>query len=156
MKKDYFQGMQGECKMMTKRFLFLLILLWAMTACASHPAWQGSYVYEADLGENAADQSILVEYILEIGDNSCRLSIQGYQVSEIILCDASGNAHSLGVKFMSYDDGSLKNVYGIQLYSSRQVLFRLSAEKELITHWDGLLPDESLVKSGKYFLKKAQ
>lgn len=142
--------------MMAKRFFLALGLLWGVTACASNPNWQGEYVYEADLGVNAAEQPILIEYVLEVGDNSCKLSIQGYQVSEIILCRAFDREHSLDVKFRSYEDGSLKNPYGIQVYSVDQTLFHLNLEKDLVTHWDALVPDEAVAKPGKYFLKTAQ
>lgn len=141
--------------MMAKRFFLVLGLLWGVTACAGNPKWQGEYIYEADLGENAAEQSILVEYVLEIGDNSCKLTIQGYQVSEIILCSALDQGRSLNVNFQSYEDGSLKNQYGIQIYSVDQTLFHLNFERELVTQWDALVPDELVSKTGKYFLKTA-
>ena len=142
--------------MLIKQFCLILGLLWGMTACASHPAWQGSYIYEADFGENAAEQSVLVEYVLKVGDNSCKLSVQGYQVSELILCRAVEQEHSLDVKFLSYENGSLLNQYGVQIYLMDQTLFHLKSEKELITHWGAFVPDESVVKPGKYFLKTAQ
>lgn len=139
-----------------KRILLLAVFFFPLIACANNLEWKGAYIYEADFGKNAAEQSVLVEYFLEIGDDSCKLSIQGYQVSEIILCRAEGHSHALGVKFQSYEDGSLKNQYGIQIYTVDQVLFHLNSKKELITHWDALLPDGSVVKPGKYFLKTAK
>lgn len=154
MKKDCFQDTEDECSMMAKRFFFVLGLLGAMTACASNPKWQGEYIYEADFGENAAEQPVLIEYLLEVGDGSCKLSIQGYQVFETILCSAGSNEKTLSIHFKSYEDGSMKNTYGIQIYTTGQRLFWL--DNASITHWDAMVPDESVAKSGKYFLKTAQ
>jgi hypothetical protein len=140
--------------MTIKRVVFILGLLWGVTACASNPKWQGSYIYEADLGDNVAEQSIIVEYVLEIDDSSCQISIQGYQVFETILCDTQDDKKILSILFKSYEGGSVKNAYGIEVYQAGQRLFWL--DKELVTHWDAMVPDESVVKPGKYFLKKAQ
>lgn len=60
----------------------------------------------------------------------------------------------LSINFQSYEDGSVKNAYGVQIYKAGEQLFWL--DKELITHWDALVPDESVAKPGKYFLKTAQ
>lgn len=133
---------------------FLLVGFLVLPAANAEPDWQGEYTYEADLGENLAEQSIIVEYVLEIDGSSCQLSIQGYQVFEIILCDVRSNKKTLSILFRSYEDGSVKNAYGVEIYKAGQRLFWL--DNELVTHWDALVPDESVAKPGKYFLKKAQ
>lgn len=140
--------------MIIKRVFFILGLLWGVTACASNTKWQGLYIYEAELGENVAEQPVIVEYTLEIDDSSCQLSIQGYQVFETILCDARSNKKTLNILFRSYEDGSVKNAYGVEIYKTGQRLFWL--DDALITHWDAMVPDESVTKPGNYFLKKAQ
>ena len=140
--------------MKIKRVIFILGLFWILIACASHPKWQGSYIYEADLGKNVAEQAVIVEYVLEIDGSSCQLSIQGYQVFETILCDARSNKKTLNIQFRSYEDGSVKNAYGIEIYKAGQRLFWF--DDALITYWDAMVPDESVAKPGKYFLKKAQ
>lgn len=123
-------------------------------AVSADSVWQGSYDYYLDLSGGVPDQMMFVEYVLEISDNSCRLSIQGYQVFETILCRAEGGVKLLSINFQSYEDGSVKNAYGVQIYKAGEQLFWL--DKELITHWDALVPDESVAKPGKYFLKTAQ
>lgn len=141
--------------MRIKQFSFLAGMFWTLTACANSSGWEGVYSYEADFGENVAGEPVIVEYLLEIDDNFCQLSIQGYQVSEIIVCDAIGTERNLDVMFRSYENGTLKNHYEVQLYNPAQRLFYLKPGNDLVTYWDALVPDESLSKSGKYFLKKA-
>lgn len=137
-----------------KQIFVLLGMLWGVTACAGHSEWSGEYIYEADLGENVAEQSIIVEYVLDVDGNSCQLSIQGYQVSEIVLCTADGSKTTLNILFKSYEDGSVKNAYDVEIYKTGQRLFWL--DNELVTHWDALVPDDSVAEPEKYFLKKAQ
>ena len=139
---------------MRKQIFALLGLLWGVAACAGHSVWSGEYSYEAVLGENVAEQAIIVEYVLNVDDKSCQLSIQGYQVFETIMCDAKDDKKVLSIYFKSYEDGSVKNAYGVELYKPGQRLFWL--DNEWVTHWDALVPDEAVAKPGKYFLKKAQ
>lgn len=138
-----------------KRFFVLVGVLFSF-GISANSKWQGSYIYEADLSGGIPDRLMFVEYVLEVSNNSCKLSVQGYQVSEVILCRAIGQQRSLDVKFQSYEDGLLKNQYGIQVYSVDQTLFHLNLEKDLVTHWGALVPDELVAKPGKYFLKTAQ
>lgn len=136
-----------------KRFFVLVGVLFSF-GISANSKWQGSYIYEADLSGGIPDLLMFVEYVLEVSDNSCKLSIQGYQVFETILCSAGSNEKALSVHFQSYENGSMKNAYGIQIYTAGQRLFWL--DNASITHWDALVPDESVVKPGKYFLKTAQ
>ncbi|MGV8837716.1 DUF5991 domain-containing protein [Cellvibrio sp.] len=136
-----------------KRFLVLVSVLFSFDISAN-TKWQGSYIYEADLSGDIPDRLMFVEYVLEVSNDSCKLIIQGYQVFETILCSTGNNEKTLSIYFQSYEDGSVKNAYGIQIYTTGQRLFWL--DKASITHWDALVPDESVAKPGKYFLKTAQ
>ncbi|WP_331344051.1 DUF5991 domain-containing protein [Cellvibrio sp. UBA7661] len=136
-----------------KRSSLLVGALLSFTASAN-PVWHGSYGFDLDLSGGIPDRLMFVEYVLNVDDKSCQLSIQGYQVFETIMCDAKDDKKALRIYFKSYEDGSVKNAYGVELYKVGQRLFWL--DDELVTHWDALVPDESVAKPGKYFLKKAQ
>ncbi|WP_049631152.1 DUF5991 domain-containing protein [Cellvibrio sp. pealriver] len=134
--------------------LSLLVGALLSFAASANSVWHGSYGFDLDLSGGIPDRLMFVEYVLSIDEQSCLLSIQGYQVFETIMCDAKDDKKALGIYFKSYEDGSVKNAYGVELYKPGQRLFWL--DNELVTHWDALVPDESVAKPGKYFLKKAQ
>lgn len=137
-----------------KRILFSIGIFLSLAACANESDWYGSYIYEADLGENVAGDALVVEYQLDVSEGTCKLTIQGYQVFEAILCTAVINERDMDILFSSYENGSVNNQYDVQVYSSAQRLFSLSADSYLNTHWDGIFPGESKAASGRYFFKK--
>ena len=82
-------------------------------------------------------------------------SIEGYQVSESILCTTREDNDHLTVSFKSYTDGSVKNIYDVAVYTVGGTLFSFSYENnQLLTTWGELIPDESPPQKGVYFLKK--
>ena len=136
-------------------FILLMLTSLSLSACADKPAWQGTYSYEAMLGENVADDAVIIEYALSISHNECSLQIEGYQVSESILCTTREDNGHLNVDFKSYADGSVKNIYDVAVYTVGGTLFSFSHENnQLLTIWGELIPDESLPQKGVYFLKK--
>ena len=136
-------------------FILVILTSLSLSACADKPAWQGTYNYEAMLGENVADDAVIIEYALSISDNGCSLQIEGYQISESITCTATEDGSRLTIFFKSYDDGSVKNIYDVAVYPVGGTLFSLSYEdKQLLTNWGVLTPDESMAKKGIYFVKE--
>ncbi|WP_284500124.1 DUF5991 domain-containing protein [Microbulbifer litoralis] len=59
------------------------------------------------------------------------------------------------VRFRSYGNGEVKNIYGVQVYRVDETLFRLrrrsAGAEALLTDWVGLVPDSVEEKSGRYF-----
>lgn len=142
---------------MKKIYVLVLILssITSLSACADHSAWQGTYNYEAALGENVAEDAILINYVLTISDHNCSLQIDGYQIYEAIICNAGIHGDHLTVSFVSYGDGSVKNIYDVSVYTVGEALFSLShKDQQLLTTWDELTPDESLPQTGIYFVKQ--
>ena len=116
--------------------------------------WNGVYKYDAMLGENVAEDKIIIEYELVLKDGDCKLSVQGYQTDETLLCTVEEHGVDLNIKFNSYADGSTENIYGVAIYPPNSTLFQLTSTPDsLITTWGSLLPDDSH-SSGKYFIKK--
>lgn len=135
---------------------YIFLSLFSLSACAQTPSWDGIYTYEASLGENVAEDKILIEYTLTLDKNNCVIISQGYQTDEKILCTAAELDGSLVVTFSSYEDGSTKNLYEVEVYPPKSTLFTLtSKDSRLITTWGLLAPDESF-STGEYFKKMAK
>lgn len=144
--------------MLTNRYknILFIIPLFFMASCQSSDSWNGTYVYEADLGRNVADTPVLVEYTLKIDNGTCRIGVIGYQTDEDIICTRAVKDGSLDVMFKSYGDGKITNIYDVKVYDVGSVLFRLSSDSSgMITIWENLAPDDNVVKSGVYFIKSA-
>ena len=140
-----------------KKFSITLILLsfFSLSACAQPEKWYGTYEYEALLGENVAEEQMSIEYTLIIAKEKCQIISKGYQIDETILCLAEESHNELEVKFLSFEDGSTKNIYGVESYPQESTLLKLvKKEKKLITQWKGLAPDDSFTE-GEYFNRKA-
>ena len=137
--------------------LFTLIsAFWIISACAENASWNGTYVYEATLGDTVGGDSAVVTYTVTIAPNKCELSIEGFQTSDSLICKAKDMDNKLSVNFQSYADGSIKNKYGVAIYKVGDLLFQLNRTKDLITTWGALLPDEKLAKVGHYFIKESK
>jgi hypothetical protein len=134
----------------------VLISLFSLSACAQTQNWNGTYTYDASLGENVAEDKVLIEYVFTLDKNKCVITSQGYQTDEKILCAAAESDGNLVVTFSSYEDGSTKNAYDVEIYPPKSTLFTLtSKDSKLITTWGSLAPDESL-STGEYFTKKTK
>lgn len=135
-------------------FLALISTFWIISACAENLSWNGSYIYEAALGDTIGGDSAVITYTLVVASNKCEITIEGFQTSESIICKTKELENKLDVNFQSYSDGSVKNKYGISLYKVGGLLFRLNRTDNLTTTWGELLPDEKLAKEGHYFIKE--
>jgi hypothetical protein len=134
----------------------MLISLFSLSACAQTQNWNGIYSYDASLGENVAEDKILIEYVFTLDKNKCVISSQGYQTYEKILCAAAESEGNLVVTFSSYEDGSTKNAYDVEIYPPKSTLFTLTQkDSKLITTWGSLAPDESHT-TGEHFKKAAK
>lgn len=137
-----------------KNMLFVLISLLSLGACAQPGNWNGIYEYESVLGENTAEETVVVEYIFTLDDEKCLIKSQGYQTDETIICSTEKTEKELTVKFQSYGDGSTKNIYDVEVYPSQSTLFTLiQKDSKLTTKWGVLAPDESF-STGEYFAKQ--
>lgn len=141
-------------KLIYYKSFFIIPLLSLIAACQATENWTGDYLYEAEFGENYAKTPVIVDYELVIDATKCQFDIVGYQVNESILCTSKQEGDDLTIKFQSYSNGKVRNIYGVQRYKIGSTLFSLKMEgHELITTWQALLPDKKMDKSGKYFKK---
>lgn len=96
---------------------------------------------------------MIIEYAFTLDKEKCLITSQGYQTDEKILCSAAETGGDLIVKFLSYEDGSTKNIYDVEIYAPQSALFTLTSKSTtLITTWGMLAPDESHI-TGQYFKK---
>lgn len=131
------------------------ISFFSLSACAQTSTWVGTYTYEAFLGENSAEDKVLIEYVLTINKNECVITSQGYQTDEKIMCETEEENNNLIVKFISYGDGSTKNIYGVEEYPPKSTLFTLTHKKpNLITTWGLLAPDDTF-STGEHFKRSS-
>lgn len=136
-----------------KNLGFILISLLSLGACAQTENWNGLYVYEAELGENVAEDKVIVEYALTLNDEKCLIKSQGYQTDETIICTSEKNGNNLIVKFKSYENGATKNIYDVEVFVPDSKLFTLTSNKStLVTTWGALAPDETFT-TGEHFKK---
>ncbi|WP_156481477.1 DUF5991 domain-containing protein [Microbulbifer thermotolerans] len=132
-------------------------LLFALAACQSRADWEGVYLFSESLGEDPGGASMLVEYRLELGADRCLLAISGYQSDSRIRCTLDAGAESAIVRFRSYGNGEVKNIYGVQVYQVDEPLFTLRHARDtgaLITEWGALAPDSVEEKTGNYFVRQ--
>lgn len=140
---------------MKKKYLTscVLVSLFSLSACAQTQNWSGTYIYDASLGENVAEDQVIVEYVFTLNKEKCLITSQGYQTDEKIICSAENTGETLFVKFTSYENGSTKNIYDVEIYPPKSTLFQLTAkDKKLTTTWGTLAPDEAHT-TGEYFKK---
>lgn len=133
----------------------VLFCLWCLaSACGAGETWRGEYRYEAAAGRTAGGSPMVVEYRLYLSDGGCRLSVQGYQVDETLLCRSVESGDGLEVRFESYAGGSPANVYGVRVYKPGETLFVLSRTGgRMLTRWKALRP-EGAGAEGRYFVRR--
>lgn len=131
----------------------LTTALLAPTAAAQAPrAWWGEYQYEWSPGRTAGGTGIVVDYRLHLSADGCRITAQGWQTNETIRCAAQPSGGVININFVSYGDGSVRNVHGIQRYKPGERLFSLSNKHGAIwTGWGSYSPWENSEPLGKYF-----
>lgn len=139
-------------------FYFKLIFSIAVLlifACSKKIVWDGHYHYQDQLGQNNGGIPLLIDYELVLRQEYCELGMQGYQVAEKLLCSTVEEGKVLQVKFTSYANGKITNVYDVAVYKPGEILFILEKSEEksdpLITHWHALKPDAADNASGVYF-----
>lgn len=141
---------------MNNKIFLSTLVAWSISlgACAQTESWNGTYEYEALLGENAAEDQVIIEYSFFLSENKCQVTSQGYQTDEKILCYTEEKSNQLDVKFKSFADGAVENVYGVQIYPPKSTLFKLvRSDGKITTTWGTLSPDDSL-STGVYFVKQ--
>jgi hypothetical protein len=135
--------------------LLSTLLLSFAASTSLTPSWDGNYRCELNLGENTAGQSTWAKYELSISEGSCSLEATGFQLDESIVCSTKAQGDRLDVRFKSYSNGELSNLFGVQVYRVRETLFSLEKEqKGFLTHWLSYWPGEPAPKSALCFEKK--
>lgn len=117
------------------------------------PAWAGHYTYAFNGGANAAGTETVITYTLDLSAAGCKLTAEGYQTDETVLCATKPIADGIDVAFKSYGDGGLTDQYGNAVYSVGDPLFSLQRrDGKILTHWKGYpLPDDKPHPIGVYF-----
>lgn len=116
--------------------------------------WVGEYVYEHSYGENAGGAPMIVEYRLRIG-NGCRISADGYQTNERIICRAVLRPDGLvDVNYVSSRNGD-EGQYAVgSYYKSGERLFSMSQRQgKTFTGWGAYSPFENKRPVGRFFRK---
>ncbi len=129
-------------------------LLAPAVAAQAPRAWWGDYLYEWYAGRTAGGTGIVVNYRLHLSGDGYRITAQGWQTDETIRCAARPNGSVIDINFVSYGDGSVRNVHGIQRYKPGERLFSLSNKRGTIwTGWGAYSPWENDKPLGKHFKK---
>lgn len=109
-------------------------------------AWYGDYSYEHFAGETAGGSSINFTYRLHLGDDGCRIDVEGYQTNEHILCSARMQGQSLLIAFRSYPDGRTVNANGVRVYPvGGHLLTLVRSTRGVVTRWNEALRPEGRV-----------
>lgn len=137
---------------MSLRRVFTLLVFSVATPAASlaqtPAAWQGDYVYE-----HGAGTATVVEYRVQLSAGDCRITGQGFQTDETIICQVVERPGNLiDVNFVSYGDGGVVNAFGVQPYQPGTRLFSLSNRNGTIwTGWGAYSPFENRRPVGRHF-----
>lgn len=140
-----------------KFLIITIVLLLTSHVCMSQEsfAWEGEYRYQSQLGKTFGGSPIVIDMNLRIkADDSCSLVINGYQVSEKIICKAVSDPRGKQIAFVSYNSGKIENEYGVQQYQVGEVLFNLERSQDrVLTTWQSLKPDNVEKSMGSFFVK---
>lgn len=117
--------------------------------------WEGEYRYQSQLGKTFGGSPIVIDMNLHINaDDSCSLVINGYQISEKIICKAVSDPRGKQITFVSYDSGKIENEYGVQQYQVGEALFSLErSQGRVLTIWQALKPNNVEKSMGSFFVK---
>jgi hypothetical protein len=145
--------------MRTISLLMLCAVL--ILSCDAHAAsnvvteWQGTYVYHGNGGKTVGGSPVLLDIALTITrSGDCRLTREGFQRDDELICFISKNNKGIDVLFKSYPDGKIENEYGVTVYKLGVRLFSLFPgikKGELTTEWGKLKPSFEKIKRGAYF-----
>jgi hypothetical protein len=140
------------------KFLTMTIALFLTShACMGQESfeWEGEYLCQDQLGKSFGGSPIVIDMNLRIkADGSCSLVVNGYQISEKIICRAVSDSVGKQIAFVSYDNGKIENEYGAQQYQVDEVLFSLErSQDKVLTTWQSLKPDNIEKTKGCFFVK---
>lgn len=135
-------------------FAFALCLI----ACACAKAeWNGTYFCELEFGSTVPEQAVIVEHELELSKNACTLIVTGYQASENIVCEAQVSGNTAAIKFVSYENGSLKNAYDVQIYNAGETLFELTGDPaKPVTEWKSMWSEDVPTEGNNCFARQGE
>lgn len=135
-----------------------------LLAVAVGPAWgvdwTGIYAYEGSFGRTAGGTGVVALYEIRIGAKpvtDCRITIDGFQTDETLLCAAHEEAATLTLRFRSYEDGKSVNRYGVTVYAPGAPLIALHRMPDgtLETSWLALRTlDGGTPPRGRYFVRR--
>ncbi|MGF1687473.1 DUF5991 domain-containing protein [Photobacterium japonica] len=135
-------------------FIASAVVTALLSSTANLSLWDGKYSCELDLGTTTSGVSAWANYDLLINGDSCNLQVTGFQVDEKINCNADGNENELNVMFDSYSNGSVENIYGVQVYEKGEELFSLEYKGDkILTSWKGINSDQPIDKNKNCFSK---
>ena len=125
------------------RALALMALLCGHAAWAQghgDGSWDGRYRYSANYGKTAGGSAMGVDYQITLAGSACRITLDGFQTEETLLCQAVPDGPRLTLRFVSHCDGAPTNAYGVRVYQSGQPLLMLErpGKQPLRTTWLGL------------------
>ena len=87
---------------------------------------------------------------------SCKISEDGYQLEERIICSISKNGNGINILFKSFADGKVENEYGVVVYKPNERLFSLFPKgKTILTDWGSLKLDIVNKNHGIYFKRNS-
>jgi len=143
---------------MMKLILLLIIFLSVainMSYANTPPSfWQKRYQYEDCEGTTVGGSPACETYdlYLNAAKHSCRLTIEGYQTDEHIICSALTDMIRIDIRFKSYSDGKTVNAYGVSEYPVGSSLFTLlRSGGRVITELHSMRPSDKLPIVGNYF-----
>ncbi len=162
MKKGSKKAISVKCmKPVSQTFIMTALaalLLFFTAACQSSVDWVGTYTFTNDLGEDPGGAAISMEYQLKLNSDHCEVAISGYQADTLIRCVSERSDETAVIRFYSYSNGEVKNIYGVEVYKVGEPLFTLrqseSTPKALLTEWGALMPDGIENRVGSYFVKQ--
>lgn len=139
---------------------FFVLFLFGCINQASAEKWDGEYTFDTELGKTVGGSSILMVYTIFIGSGekqTCKIAVDGFQTMQRLTCNMESSGESATLSFKGFENGSLLNDYGIEVYNENEALLVFSYEQNsdtLFTEWKSLNPFQIQPKKGIYFSKK--
>ncbi len=134
---------------------FLAFALCLIACSCAKAEWRGIYFCELEFGSTVPGQAVIVEQALVLSADGCTLSVNGYQVSENIICKAESKGDGVAINFVSYADGSVKNIYGVQVYEAGETLFILTGDTARpATIWKSMWTEDIPAEGKNCFIRQ--
>lgn len=143
-------------------FYFLLAFVWSSHSYAGDRVsefWAGYFEYSNSFWDGS--QSVITNLRLKISPyGGCEISREGFQSDDTIICSVKEAAHGdeIGIRFVSYANGDVKNEYGVQPYRKMAPLFYLkkSGVSGVVTVWGRSYKPPKVKVAGEYFEKVSE